>query len=620
MTNIPERPEDQEEPVGVIEEAATLTAEHPDVDLHKPGASLLQPLLRPAFWAITVALLASLYVFYFVTPQWLEQKTTYQVSTGDAGELFYIQRGEQLIIDGLVPYDESSLRQEALNGLQQAPAIKQQWVVETVMDEGVSEQRYSLLEAKFHFGLWSMLPALIAIALCLITKEPLTALFSGIVVGAFMLGRFDLTDQVLIPSLSTKSAASILLLYLWLLGGLMGIWSRTGAAQAFADFMTRHFVRSARSAKLVAWLLGVVFFQGGTVSTVLVGTTVKPLADKEKVSHEELSYIVDSTASPIASVLAFNAWPAYIQALIFVPGVAILATEADRLKFFFQSVPFSFYGIFAVLGTLLLSMNITTFAGSRIRNAMKRAKETGALDAPGASPLSAKELQATKVPDGYKPHVMEFFGPLILLIGIAVGTFVVRGSPNVNWAFGAALLVSGTVALIKGMSLGNLIEGFGDGLKGVVVASVVLMLAITIGAISKEAGGGLYLVELLSGQMPYWLLPVSLQLLTMIIAFSTGTSWGTYAIAFPLAMPLAWAIAQSQGLANPELYLSICFATVLNGSVYGDQCSPISDTTILSSMTTGCDLMDHVKSQIVPASFAAAVAAILWTMGVVLFA
>ena len=106
----------------------------------------------------------------------------------------------------------------------------------------------------------------------------------------------------------------------------------------------------------------------------------------------------------------------------------------------------------------------------------------------------------------------------------------------------------------------------------------------------------------------------------MIIAFSTGTSWGTYAIAFPLAMPLAWTVAQVQGVANPELYLSICFATVLNGSVYGDQCSPISDTTILSAMTTGCDLMDHVKTQIVPASYAAGLAAVLWTASAVVLA
>jgi len=400
----------------------------------------------------------------------------------------------------------------------------------------------------------------------------------------------------------------------------MGIWSRTGAAQAFAEYMTRHFVKGPKSAKFVSWLMGVIFFQGGTISVVLVGTIVKPVADQQKVSHEELSYIVDSTASPIASVLAFNAWPIYVQAFLFVPGVAFLATEADRLKFFFDSVGFSFYGILAVLGTLLLSFGITRFAGPGIRKAHERARTTGQLDAPDARPMSAKELHVSQVPEGYKTHVLEFFLPLTLLIGTAVGTFIYMGSPKVNWAFGIALLVSILVALCKGMRLGDVVEGIGDGLKGVVFGSVILVLAVTIGAISREIGAGSYMVEMLGDKIPYIALPVALQLLTMIIAFSTGTSWGTYAIAFPLSMPLAWGVVQANDLANPELFMSVCFATVLNGSVYGDQCSPISDTTILSSMTTGCDLTDHVKTQIVPASYAAALAAILWTATVAFFA
>ncbi|MDB4589915.1 hypothetical protein OAE15_02235, partial [Verrucomicrobiales bacterium] len=481
-------------------------------------------------------------------------------------------------------------------------------------------ERYAMLEAKFHFGFWSLLPAVIAIALCLVTKEAMTALLSGVVVGAFMLGRFDITDAVLLPSLGSSSAAGIILLYLWLLGGLMGIWSRTGAAQAFAEFMTNHFVQGPRSAKFVSWLMGVIFFQGGTVSVVLVGTIVKPVADLEKVSHEELAYIVDSTASPIASVLAFNAWPIYVQAFIFVPGVAFLATEADRISFFFSSVPFSFYGILAVAGTLLLSLGVTRFAGPGIRKAHERARTTGELDAPGALPMNAKELQVSRVPQGYKTHVLEFIVPIVLLIGTAIGTFVYLGSPQVNWAFGIALLVSVLVALVKGMRLGDVIEGIGDGLKGVVFGSVILVLAVTIGGISREIGAGTYMVDLLGDKIPYIALPVALQILTMIIAFSTGTSWGTYAIALPLALPLAWTVAQAHDLANPQLFMSVCFATVLNGSVYGDQCSPISDTTILSSMTTGCDLMDHVKTQIIPASYAAALAAILWTATVAIFA
>jgi Na+/H+ antiporter NhaC len=235
-------------------------------------------------------------------------------------------------------------------------------------------------------------------------------------------------------------------------------------------------------------------------------------------------------------------------------------------------------------------------------------------------PMSAKDLQVSKVPPGYKTHVLEFFIPLILLIGTAIATFIFMGTPKVNWAFGIALLVSVFVALFKGMRLGHVIEGIGDGLKGVVFGSVILILAVTIGGISREIGAGTYLVTLLGERMPYLALPLALQLITMVIAFSTGTSWGTYAIAFPLAMPLAWAVAQTSGLDNPQLFLSVCFATVLNGSVFGDQCSPISDTTILSAMTTGCDLTDHVKTQLVPASYAAGLAAILWTATVAFFA
>ncbi|WP_085299034.1 Na+/H+ antiporter NhaC family protein [Cognaticolwellia mytili] len=559
-----------------------------------------------AFLAFIFAVFSAIYIKQFIAPQWIEQSYVYDVSTDEHGTSSYIYKEQKVIIESIVDYKSSSLNQQKLDNITGAPALSQQWV----SDE---QQQLKLLKPAFHFGVWSLLPAFITITLCLLTREPLTALLGGIVVGAIMLGRYDLTDKVIIPNLAKEGTAALLLLYLWLLGGLLGVWSKTGAAQAFANYMTKHFVKGRRSAKLVSWLLGILFFQGGTMSTVLVGTTVRPLADKAKVSHEEMSYIVDSTASPIASILAFNAWPAYVQALIFIPGVSFLATEADRIAFFFQSIPFSFYSIFAVTGTFLLSLNITTFAGKRIRAAKYRAETQSLLDAPTAKPLSAKELQSSDVPEGYLPHVLEFVLPLVTLTAIAIGSFIALGSPKINWAFASALLLSAVIAIVKGMSLNHVIDGFTNGLKGVVFASVILMLAVIIGSISKETGGGLFLVSLLGEQLPFWCLPVILQLITMIIAFSTGTSWGTYAIAFPLAMPLAWAICQSQELANPELFMMLCFATVLNGSVFGDQCSPISDTTILSAMTTGCDLMDHVKSQLVPATLAASLAGALWT-------
>ena len=560
-------------------------------------------------------LAGSAFVGVYVSPTWTVERVSLDVHT-DALGTYYVAEGKDEYFTAR-RLGEAVLS-DRIGGTTEAPPVTEEYVSATETIDGQPQTAYYRLEAKRHWGWWSLLPALVAVLLCWLTKEPVTALLGGIVSGAFILGSYDITGEVLIPSVATTGSAAIVVLYLWLLGGLMGVWSRTGAAQAFAEFMTVKFVRGPRTAKLVAWSLGVVFFQGGTVSTVLVGTTVRPIADKERISHEELAYVVDSTASPIASQLAFNAWPGYVQAFIFVGGVGFLATEADRIRFFYESVPFCFYAIFAVLGTFLLSVEKPLFLGKGMAAAMERSRTTGRLDGDDAAPLAAPELQGSNVPEGYKAHVLEFFLPLILLIGIAIGTFVLYGAPEVHWAFGGALLLAAGMALAKGMSLKDLLSGFQDGIKGVVLGSVILLLAITIGGISKETGSGIFLVEQLGASIPYFLLPVLLQVMTMVIAFSTGTSWGTYAVAFPLAMPLAWAVAQAQGLSHPELYMTLCFAAVMDGSVYGDQCSPISDTTVLSSVCTGCDLMDHVRTQIPQASVAAVLAAICWT-GVAFF-
>jgi len=576
-------------------------------------------LKKPGFWFFILTMLLSIGIGQQVSPTWTADRITLEVQIDEAGP-HYMLRGKRREMTNLVPYASSDLHPERLaeiNATGQAPAELEQYAVH---EKASGEVIYYQLLAKKHWGPWSLLPAIVAIGLCFLNREPVTALLGGVVSGGFVLGRFDILDQVLLPNLATTTAAGMLILYLWLLGGLMGIWSRMGAPKAFAELMTKHVVRGPRSAKLVGWILGVIFFQGGTVSTVLVGTTVKPLCDKENVAHEELAYIVDSTASPIASLIAFNAWPGYVQAFLFVAGVPFLATEADRLAFFFKSIPFSFYAIFAVLSTFLISIDKLPWMSKNMRTAIDRSREQGLLDDPRSKPLGVSDLETDNVAAGYTPSVWDFFAPLILLIGLAVGTFLIFGSPKVRWAFGGGLLLAAGMALFKGMSLMDLIDGFGDGLKSVVMGSVILLLAITIGAISQETGGGNYLVELLGASLPYWALPVFLAVLTMIMAFSTGSSFGTYAVAFPLAMPLAWAIAETQGLANPTLYMMVAFAAVLNGSVFGDQCSPISDTTVLSAMCTGCDLMDHVKTQLPNAAVAAALAVIGWTLTVIFFA
>lgn len=252
--------------------------------------------------------------------------------------------------------------------------------------------------------------------------------------------------------------------------------------------------------------------------------------------------------------------------------------------------------------------------GSRLRAALIRSRQTGKMDADDAEPLSSKELQIDNVPAGYQPHIIDFFVPLIALIAIAVGTFIASGSPQVRWAFGAAVVLAMGLALLRGMSLRQVMEGFLNGLKGVVLASLILLLAMVIGSISQQTGSDIYLVDLLGERLPFYLLPVILLVITLVISFSTGTSWGSYAVVFPLAMPLAWAMVQAHHIEHPYLFMLICFAAVKDGGVWGDQCSPISDTTVLSAMTTGCDLMDHTKSQIFQATWAVGLAAAAWTI------
>ncbi|MGE9271278.1 MAG: Na+/H+ antiporter NhaC family protein, partial [Verrucomicrobiales bacterium] len=232
--------------------------------------------------------------------------------------------------------------------LQTNPGIYEEWIVDSSQEDAPA---YFQLATDVHRGFWSVFPAVVTILLCFLTREPITSLLAGVISGALILGDYDIMHDVLLPGIASPSAALIIVLYLGFLGSLLGIWSRNGAAQAFADWITHRFVRGPKTAKLSAWLLGIFFFQGGTISTLLVGTTVKPVADKEKISHEELSFIVDATASPIAVLLPFNAWPFYIQGLLYVGGVAALATEELRLAFFFASIPLFFYAILAVFFT-----------------------------------------------------------------------------------------------------------------------------------------------------------------------------------------------------------------------------------------------------------------------------
>jgi Na+/H+ antiporter NhaC len=477
-----------------------------------------------------------------------------------------------------------------------------------------------------HYGFWSVLPPLIAIVLAFWLQEVVSALFIGIAAGGIIAGEVNIIDAFLIPAIGTEDFALILLVYLWALGGLIGLWTRTGGALRFAKWAGEKMVRGPRTAKFFTWIMGLVFHQGGTISTVLTGATARPIGDQHDVSHEELSYVVDSTASPAATIIPFNVWPIYVGGLV-AGTIPLFETSQDGIQFFFSALPFNFYAIFAVAMTFLFAWEkLPWVPGKKMRAAIDRARSTGKLDRDGATPLTSRELTEMNVPDDYAPSLIDFIAPIGTLLGIAIIPYVVTyffmgwtggAQPDplllIAEAFVLAVLAGMGIALFKGMEFQTVIDGFVDGCKGVTIGAIILALAVSLKEVADAVGTANYVVATVGDILSPAVLPGLLLVLCVIIAFSTGTSWGTYAVVFPVAMPLAWSLSQD------PFFITLCFSAVVGGSVYGDQCSPISDTTVLSSLATGSDLMDHVYTQLPLASVAGGLAIVVYTVLALLF-
>jgi len=468
-----------------------------------------------------------------------------------------------------------------------------------------------ILEQEGHYGFLSLVPALLTLVICFVTRNVILALFMGIVLGGAVTGHYNIIQQFLIPSLGTERYAQILLVYLWALGGLLGLWNRNGGAYHFASFVSQRFVKSRRSAMFFTWVMGVVFHQGGTISTVLTGTTVRPVADREKLSHEELTYIVDSTASPIATIIPFNIWPVYVAGLIAIPSMShFIADEEAAVGMFLRAIPFNFYGWFAVFFTLLFAFDKLPFVGKSMRAAQKRVRDTGELDAPGAQPMVSTELATVNVAEGYDPALIDFFLPIGVLLGFSIVPWLLTGSPMIFEAFGLAVVSSMVLSIIRGMQVSVAFDALVDGIKGVTVGAIILGLAVTLAKVSETLGASIYVIQVSTDiftAVPY-ILPGLLMVICMMVSFSVGSSWGTYAVVFPIALPLAYAISP-----DPN-YVLLAFGAMMGGAVFGDQCSPISDTTILSSLACGSDLMDHVFTQLPMALAAAGIAILLYTV------
>lgn len=477
------------------------------------------------------------------------------------------------------------------------------------------------------FGIYSLIPPIMAILLAFLTRQVLLSLFLGIFSGVLMLQGGDLfntflrtLDSYLLKSLADKWNAAIIFFTLSI-GGMAGIIAKAGGTRAVAEWFARK-AKSARSAQIATIFTGIFIFFDDYANTMIVGPTMRPLTDKMKISREKLAYIVDSTAAPIVGLAAISTWVGYeigvMRGAFTIIGVS---ENANFFMLFLKTVPYTFYNIFAIV--LVFAFALWRRDYGPMYKAERRAYLTGKLLADGASPMSNLDDQANQVNKGVKPRLSSALVPILTLIISAFAALWYNGyttlAPNgVPWynmkeCFGAAdpsvsliwaaifaSIVAGATALInKTMSMHEVFDSWVEGCKSLFITAVILILAWSIGSVVEELKTADFLVSYVSTSIPAILLPIVVFFISCLIAFATGTSWGTMSIVIPLAVPLAANyIAMTDISPENSVLVLATLSSVLSGSIFGDHCSPISDTTIMSSMASGADHMDHVKTQI----------------------
>ena len=489
-----------------------------------------------------------------------------------------------------------------------------------------------------HFGIWGLIPPILTITLAFITKDVVVSLFLGIIVGALIVAGgnpfvaiLNLTD--LMADVLSDGWNIRIFLFCALLGGLVGMLSRTGSAHAFG-LWARKKLHSPKTSLLLAWFCGLIIFIDDYFNSLAVGTVMRPIADKNKVSRAKLAWVLDSTAAPVCILVPISSW--VITVMSIVKGSEGFDTFGiTEFSFFIKAVPYNIYAI------LTLIMVVTIILTNRDFGPMKRSQrlaEEGKLfnpafgDAPG-------EVEIVTSGRAGKAKVIDMLLPIIILIASALIMFPVTtylatidgesittlgqaaasmtlgdafNNTDASMALWYAVIITVVFTYVYYLCRGlfkikEASEALINGIKSMVPALVILVMAWSIGTIIKSSpeDGGLGLASFLSevvvgGGFPLALVPAIVFILSALIAFATGTSWGTFAIMIPIVMPIAVGLAASKGLGDAASLNAtlICVSAVLGGAVFGDHASPISDTTILSSTGAGCPHLEHVATQL----------------------
>jgi len=507
-------------------------------------------------------------------------------------------------------------------------------------------------ESRYPWIVFPLLPPLLAIALAIATRQVLPALFVGVWIGALMVTRYDIVGATIktwewIVGNATDSWNATILLFDFVIGAFVGVLYASGAMHALADTIARR-VRSARGSSFIGWVLGLAVFFDDYTNTIVVGNTVRPLSDRTRVSREFLSYIVDSTAAPVAGLAMVSTWIGYEVGLI---GDSIESLRAENLTMvpeikpyaaWMASVPYRFYSILAIILVLLVVLTRRHF-GPMLK-AEHRAVREGKVLRDGAQPLMPTETVLGEPPREKRAPAGLFVLSVVTLIAVTLlgmwytGATSIIESQNLSvswfqipftdalmeadsatsllWGSFAAYLVALVGALAsRALSFGKAMEYTVKGMYLMVYANAILLLAWSIKSATDAVGTAHYVVHLAtSAGVPASIVPLVIFLSSMFISFTTGTSWGTFGVMMPIAIPLAWKLAVAQ-YGSADMAYAVMFASiaaVFSGGIFGDHCSPISDTTIMSSMFSACDHIDHVNTQIPYAVLAASVSIVLY--------
>ncbi|MCS7301210.1 MAG: Na+/H+ antiporter NhaC family protein [Fimbriimonadales bacterium] len=484
---------------------------------------------------------------------------------------------------------------------------------------------------------WSLLPPLLAIALALLLRQVVLALLGGVWLGAWMIAGGEpfsallrVVDTYLLNAYADRDHLQIIG-FTMLLGGMLGVITRAGGLKAIVRTLSRR-VRSDAGVQLSAYLMGLVIFIDDYANTLFVGATMRPLADKFRVSREKLAYLIDSTAAPVANLALIGTWIGFEVSLI-ADSFKATGIALEPYWAFLMSLPYRFYPIFALAFIAWLLVWRRDFGA--MYAAEYRARTTGKVLADTASPLANYESAELLPPDHLRGSLWSALLPILTALGGAIGGLFYTGyygaleageaitlrsvlsSANsyVSLTWGALLgCVAAFVCAVptRALSLREAFDAWVGGARAMVLAVVILGLAWSIGDVCEALHTAQYLVQALQGNLsPAWL-PALTTLTAAAISFAIGSSWGTMSILMPLAIPLAYNLTAGMDAPAQQFYLIATLSSVLAGATFGDHCSPISDTTVLSSIFAGSDHIDHVRTQL---PYALVVGVVAWLVG-----